>query len=853
MNLCLVCRDVSSDPASGLVRATCDLARALAGEGHQVHLVTDVSGSPPPDLPGVMLRRVLVLPLDEPPREPRPESALHNLMHAAAVYREVKRIHEHEGPVDAVLAPLWRSLGAICLLDQRFPTIVSCMTSLKTLTEIDEAYWLLPDLDERLSLERETLVRSRYLHGLTQAVLAKTIRDYDLDPVETAVVARGLRDRCTPSAPARVGTTRVLSVGRIERRKGVDVLLKAAWELVDDGFDVSFTLAGPRVDPELTAMYATEAAKRPQRRDAVRLTGAVSDAELDRLYSAADVVCAPSRYESHGIVLVEAMMFGKAVVTCDAGGIGEVVEPGRTAIVAPPGDAPALAACLRRVIGDPRLRDELGSAGRNAFQARFEAQTVARRMQGFIERVLTAHDSLARETGDIERRLERLVCDVLALEPQPASVLAAQLLDPIEHGLLSRLRALSVSTPASGAVSRGDRARVTAVVMTRDRPELLTRALDSLEKSRAPLEVVVVDNDSNPPATQQVAADCARRPNVRLVHLDRRVTCAEGRQTGVALADGELALLLDDDAELMPDAIDHLLAELDTHPEAAAVAATVIGADGRVLHSGGSVQVSDGLATFALIGQDSPLSNGCVPASGPAGWTPGAAVLIRRDLLLEHPIDTRMAGWYDSEWSYRVALERPGSLRRCRDALALHHNAPKPPSGPSLNRSRASVDLLVAHARFYERHGLLLAPWLFDHMPDLRAVDGTYDLAGARLLLELVSSKGTDWILAAWANGELDPLIEGRRHRVNLERETHRLRQTVRSQEETLAFLHRRHETLCRIEQGGWWQLRGRILPLLRLLAGLRATVRTARSRVGPAPGRGTRPVAPSPERIQDD
>jgi hypothetical protein len=51
-----------------------------------------------------------------------------------------------------------------------------------------------------------------------------------------------------------------------------------------------------------------------------------------------------------------------------------------------------------------------------------------------------------------------------------------------------------------------------------------------------------------------------------------------------------------------------------------------------------------------------------------------------------------------------------------------------------------------------------------------------------------------------------------------LEREIASLRQTVRSQEETHAFLQERYETLCRIENGGWWQLRGRILPLLGLL-----------------------------------
>jgi hypothetical protein len=53
-----------------------------------------------------------------------------------------------------------------------------------------------------------------------------------------------------------------------------------------------------------------------------------------------------------------------------------------------------------------------------------------------------------------------------------------------------------------------------------------------------------------------------------------------------------------------------------------------------------------------------------------------------------------------------------------------------------------------------------------------------------------------------------------------------RLREAVAAQEETMAFLHRRHETLCRVEQGGWWRLRGRLRPVLRLAGRLRALAR---------------------------
>ena len=435
MNLCLVCRDIGGDRGSGLARSARDLAEALAQAGHSVRLVTNGPPEPAERIPGVT---VVGVPVPGPTAVgaagPPPETALHNLMHAAAVYREVRRTHELDRPVDAVLAPLWRSEGAVCLLDDRFPTVVSCMTSLRTLTELDPAYRRLGDLDERMALERESLRRSPFLHGLTGAVLAKTIDDYGLHPDLTAVIGRGLRDRAGSRAGSGADRTpvRVLFVGRLERRKGVDTLLAAARTLLEEDVNVTFTLAGAAGDPQLRASFDREAVRAPVLRDVVRFTGSVSDAELDRLYADADIVCVPSRYESHGVVLVEAMMLGKAIVTCESGGIPEVVDAGATALLVPPDVPAALAAALRRVCAEPSLRERLGAAARAAYEARFTASSVADRMDRFLERVITLHRARAHPArrSDVRARLRELLGDVLALAGEEASELAGNLLDP---------------------------------------------------------------------------------------------------------------------------------------------------------------------------------------------------------------------------------------------------------------------------------------------------------------------------------------------------------------------------------------------------------------------------------------
>lgn len=367
-------------------------------------------------------------------------------------------------------------------------------------------------------------------------------------------------------------------------------------------------------------------------------------------------------------------------------------------------------------------------------------------------------------------------------------------------------------------------ARVTAVVLTQDRPELLRRALDSLTGTSVEPEIIVIDDASAPEAASRVVAECAGRPRVRLHRSEKPQGCAAGRRLGVELSDGELILFLDDDAELMPGALEHLCAELDAHPRADAVTATVVSNDGQILHSGGSLSVQDGVATYALIGADAPIADSGLPPSGTVAWIPGTAALIRREVLNEFPIDDGMVGYYeDNEWSYRVRAQRDGEFRRSGEALVLHHLVPKRVDWTDPEAQSRWAIWLASHARFYERHGVLIAPWLFDLVPEMRAADGSCDYAGARLLLELTIAKGAGWVASIRAQGELDDFLNARRNRID-RTELERLRAAVGPDGRTLAFLRRRDETLSAIEQGGWWRLRTVVLPLLRAVSKLRGS-----------------------------
>jgi GT2 family glycosyltransferase/exopolysaccharide biosynthesis predicted pyruvyltransferase EpsI len=414
--------------------------------------------------------------------------------------------------------------------------------------------------------------------------------------------------------------------------------------------------------------------------------------------------------------------------------------------------------------------------------------------------------------------------------------------------------------PAIAPVAPGQApTRVTAVILTRDRPERALAAIESLRAQETPVQTFVIDNNSAPSAAAQLAAACAGRPGVRLRRSDRNLDCAAGRLLGSGLTKDEFVLFLDDDAELLPGALDLLVAELDAHPDTAAVTATVEYPDGTIHHSGGWFQVSGGVAEFTLIGFRE--SDAAVPPTGPAGWVPNTAALIRRALLDEFPLDPQTTASYyeDNEWSYRVELARPGSFRRSREARAVHHHTSRLIPGRDFRARSANLKLLVAHVGFYKRHGVLLGINLGGLVPELCDSSGTCDLAAARLLMELIDAKGSDWTLMEWMNGNLEVLLTGgerlaaarleseARQRTieeqagrleqqydlldqrarHMERQSHQLdeqaqqlarqAEQVSEQDAAIRWLITRHEALQQVEQGGWWRLRGRLLGVLEI------------------------------------
>jgi len=204
---------------------------------------------------------------------------------------------------------------------------------------------------------------SRAIIADSQQTADDVARHYRIPPERITVVPPGVDfTRFRPhldgdAVASRFGLQRyLLFVGNVRPHKNLQVLVEAVARL---DAEVSLAVAGYR-DPRYWPLIAARI-ERLGLRDRVRVLDYVPNGILPALYSAALAVVVPSLYEGFGLPVLEAMACGAPVIASTTGGLREAV--GEAAIRVDPGDVDALAAELRRVIGDAGLRADLTRRG----------------------------------------------------------------------------------------------------------------------------------------------------------------------------------------------------------------------------------------------------------------------------------------------------------------------------------------------------------------------------------------------------------------------------------------------------------------------------------------------------------
>src|SRR3984893_5391310 len=389
MNICLVSREYPTDDhAGGIGTYTEKTARALARMGQSVTVLTEAVGAPSVRVEeGVDVHRLPATGLLGPLSPPYSRTLARARVVARAL-RQLRPVPEIVQVCECGAEGFWYSLGA-----QRATTLVTRLATPSVVVaelsphagehRIRTEYM---DWMERTQTRRSDAVIS------PSAALAQVVSRRWRIPAESISVIRTGVDFAARHASSAaelpeelVGRDYLLYFGRLEERKGVHVLAEALPEVLERHPDLHCVFAGEN--------YLTYRG-RPMQQYVERCNTRHGDRlhflprlTQDRLYpvlAGALFVAMPSLWESLANAALEALDMGKPVVATRDCGFGEVVEDGRTGLLVPPADAPALRDAMLALLADRGRLREMSLAARAAADG-FRMPRLAAQLLDFYE------------------------------------------------------------------------------------------------------------------------------------------------------------------------------------------------------------------------------------------------------------------------------------------------------------------------------------------------------------------------------------------------------------------------------------------------------------------------------------
>jgi glycosyltransferase involved in cell wall biosynthesis len=395
---------------AGIARWTYESARELWRRGHEVHVVTrSPTKTSYVDYVGGLWVHAVPDAFDDDITLPAPISLPPSIMRrASAVLTEIQRSARIWG-VDMVSAPIWDVEGVMCAAYLNVPVVTSLHTTYKLVRRFKPEWtrsvvYRSKHVDKVIRAEHWLLKHCTAVLANSNQIVAEIDREYSgvlaSRSGAVAVVPHGSNLPLAATESSRGGgalkpeRVKVLLVGRMEIRKGVDLLLEAMRLLGNRIELMEFDLVGDSPspgDPYVTrVMDMANALRRRWTRTRLTIHGYVPDEDLDGYYRTADILVMPSRYESFGLVLIEAMRHGIPVIACDAGGMREVITEGVDGFLVGVENAAALAERIGRLAADADLRKRMGRAARDSYEARFTAAHMGEQMENIFKRLAMA-------------------------------------------------------------------------------------------------------------------------------------------------------------------------------------------------------------------------------------------------------------------------------------------------------------------------------------------------------------------------------------------------------------------------------------------------------------------------------
>lgn len=388
MKICLLSSDYPSDSDwGGIGKYTFNLAHGLEKIGQDVSVITTSKKRSDHYLDGsINVYRIKTS-----------KSILYSpQIFPFKAYREIIRLIKKNN-LDVVEAPLTFGDGLVFSLIKLRPFVVSLHTPSFIMSKIYNISGL---SYSRWQMLEKTLLENADRILCNTSINANLIANrYKVDYSKMRIVPHGISiekyhfsNHGLKGKKGLSGKKIVLFVGRLEKRKGVDLLLKAIPDVVRQIPNVVFVFIGADTKTSPAGgsyrQYILEQSKVNCFQSHICLIGWVSEEELIEFYFSCDVFVAPSIYESFGLVYLEAMACGKPVIGTDIGGIPEVVNKNKTGLLIPLGNKQALIDSLVDLLIDEKKRELIGKTARQEVEENFTDTVMAKKTLKVFEELI---------------------------------------------------------------------------------------------------------------------------------------------------------------------------------------------------------------------------------------------------------------------------------------------------------------------------------------------------------------------------------------------------------------------------------------------------------------------------------
>lgn len=404
MRICIITKYLPPEKTDGIPRNRWEYAKQFAKSGHEVHIVTSGDAGAEEIRDNIFIHKIAIFDQAIFNKYYRDlsimEHAKHVLCFSHLIYLRIKELNDLIG-IDIIDAPLWDIEGYITkLLLPGIAMAVRLESTTMLIREIRNG--VVPLKEDQNELETHFLnIADAYVFD-SWSIFKETERLYqvDLSRKPSAMIYHGIELEPYKPYTKRIKNSNrfnVIVVGRLEKRKGTDILVREILPVALRAIDniefhfVGFDNAQWDGFKESTGLFYTAYIQKHFAEYVgknIFIHGYVDDTTLNKLYDSADCVLGLSRYESFGLLYVEAMQKGKPLVVFDTGAVPELFEDGKDALIIPLEQPLKVVDALKRIRDEEGLVDKLVQQAREKLYKRFSAERMGKECSAFFEKLI---------------------------------------------------------------------------------------------------------------------------------------------------------------------------------------------------------------------------------------------------------------------------------------------------------------------------------------------------------------------------------------------------------------------------------------------------------------------------------